>query len=71
VRLLGVGATRIVAADAAQLSLFEPAPERRKSAAINAALDLVRERFGAQALVRGPDASAPRAGLSLAQKRGE
>jgi DNA polymerase-4 len=71
VRLLGVGATRIVGADDAQLSLFEPAPERRKSDAINRALDLVRDRFGAGALVRGPDASAPRAGLTLSHKRGE
>ena len=38
---------------------------------LNRALDAIGERFGADALVRGPDAAAPRAGLSLQRKRGE
>ncbi len=71
VRLLGVGVTQIVAAEDAQLPLFAPPAERSRSRAINRALDEIRERFGPDVLVRGPDAVAPRAGLSLQRKRGE
>jgi DNA polymerase-4 len=71
-RLVGVGATGLVAAGAAeQLPLFgEPAAAARR-ARLNRALDRIRDRFGAGALVRGGLGEVPRAGLSQLRKRGE
>ncbi len=76
VRLLGVGASGLVPADAgegpgAQLGLFAPAPEQQRAARLNQALDAIVSRFGARAVVRGGQEEAVRAGLSLQAKRGE
>jgi DNA polymerase-4 len=69
VRLLGVSVSRLEPADSAQLELLpEPGDERR--ARLNRTLDAIRDRFGADALVRGA-APEDRAGLSLQIKRGE
>jgi DNA polymerase-4 len=70
VRLLGVGATNLVAAEAGQLPLFE-APAAARSKSLNRALDELSERFGSRAVVRGAAATPGRAGLSLQRKRGE
>jgi DNA polymerase-4 len=69
IRLVGVAATRLAPARDDQLELFgggDPARRQR----LNQALDAIRERFGATALVRGAPAEE-RAGLSLARKRGD
>jgi DNA polymerase-4 len=68
IRLIGVAATRLAPARDDQLELFRGGdPARRQR--LNQALDAIRERFGATALVRGAPAEE-RAGLSLARKRG-
>jgi DNA polymerase IV len=69
VRLVGVGATNLVAAEAGQLALFEPAPAARR-ARLNRALDTLADRFGSRAVLRGAVATPERAGLSLQRKRG-
>jgi DNA polymerase-4 len=68
VRLLGVGVTNLVPADAAQLPLFDEGRARRER--LNHALDEIAERFGGDALARGEPGSARRAGLSDRIKRG-
>jgi DNA polymerase-4 len=71
VRLLGVGATGLVAAEADQLALFA-APEReRRRSRLNRAVDEIQDRFGGGAIARGGVEEAERAGLSLQWKRGE
>jgi len=71
VRLIGVGVTGLVEADAGQLGLFGPTPEQERRAKLNAALDTVVDRFGRRAIGRASQGDARRAGLSLQQKRGE
>ncbi|RIL00315.1 MAG: DNA polymerase IV [Proteobacteria bacterium] len=71
VRLIGVGATNLVALAAAQLGLFEADGERRRSARLNRALDEIAERFGSRAIVRAGQEAASRAALSHQRKRGE
>jgi len=71
IRLVGVGATNLVPIAAAQLALFEPSGERKKSVRLNRALDEITERFGARAVVRAGQEAASRAALSLQRKRGE
>jgi len=71
VRLLGVGATGLVASEADQLALFA-APEReRRRSRLNRAVDEIQDRFGGGAIARGGVEEAERAGLSLQWKRGE
>jgi DNA polymerase-4 len=71
VRLLGVGATGLVPAADAQLSLFGPPDTLVRRDRLNRALDALRERFGPGAVVRGTLRDVDRAGLSLQRKRGE
>jgi DNA polymerase-4 len=71
VRLLGVGATNLVRADAGQLGLFEPPLETRRRSRLNRALDELADRFGPRAVVRAEEGDAERAALSLQIKRGE
>ena len=71
VRLLGVGATNLVASAEPQLALFEAPDTRQRRKRLNRALDDLRERFGAGAVVRGAAREVDRAGLSLQRKRGE
>jgi DNA polymerase-4 len=71
IRLVGVGATNLVPIEAAQLGLFEPSRERRRSVRLNRALDAIADRFGARAVVRAGQEEARRAALSLQRKRGE
>jgi DNA polymerase-4 len=71
VRLLGVGATNLVAADDEQLALFAPSPARGRAQRLNRALDEINERFGARAVVRAGQEQAARAALTLQRKRGE
>jgi hypothetical protein len=71
VRLLGVGATNLVADGAGQLSLFGVSPAVKRRRRLNRALDEIAERFGPEAVVRGARGAAERAGLSLQIKRGE
>jgi DNA polymerase-4 len=76
VRLLGVGASGLVPADAGseagtQLGLFAPSAEQQRAVRLNRALDAIVSRFGARAVVRGGQEEAVRAGLSLQHKRGE
>ena len=68
VRLLGVGVTNLVSADAAQLPLFDEGRERRER--LNQALDEIADRFGGEAVSRGEPGSARRAALSGQIKRG-
>jgi DNA polymerase-4 len=70
VRLLGVGATNLVAAGAGQLDLFVVGEGRARRARLNRALDEIQERFGARSIVRGALGEAERAGLSQQIKRG-
>jgi DNA polymerase-4 len=74
-RLLGVGATNLVAGregDAAgQLGLFAPSPERARAGRLNRALDELNSRFGARAVVRAGQEQAARAALTHQHKRGE
>ncbi len=70
VRLLGIGATNLVARDPGQLELFS-SPLREQRGRLNRALDEIAERFGSEAVVRGDRRAAERAGLSLQIKRGE
>lgn len=82
VRLIGVGVSGLDEAAAHQLALFAgPAvatgsaigssDERVEREAINRAIDAINDRFGPDAVVRGSQAPAERAGLSLQIKRGE
>jgi DNA polymerase-4 len=71
VRLVGVGATRLVAAQEGQLGLFEPSPARGRVERLNRALDEIADRFGSRAVVRAAQEQATRAGLTLQRKRGE
>ncbi len=71
VRLLGVGATQLVAEGSGQLPLFEAAPDVERRRRLNRALDEIAARFGSEAVVRGTRGAAERAGLSLQIKRGE
>ena len=71
IRLVGVGATNLVARDASQLGLFEASEERRRSVRLNRALDEIVERFGDRAVVRAGQEAATRAALSHQRKRGE
>ncbi len=71
VRLLGVGATNLAPADAAQLPLFGSARPGARRARLNRALDEIARRFGRGALVRGIEEPLERAGLTLQIKRGE
>ena len=71
VRLLGVGVTGLTRSEESQsqLALFAtPGGERRQ---LNKALDEIRDRFGSEAVRRGSQSDAARAGLSLQIKRGE
>ena len=68
-RLVGVGATNLVASEGGQLALFEPAPAARR-VRLNRALDALADRFGARAVLRGGVAAPERAGLSLQRKIG-
>jgi DNA polymerase-4 len=70
VRLLGVSVSRLEPAESAQLDLLPADPSEPRRDNLNAALDRIRERFGAKALVRG-SAEVERAGLSMQIKRGE
>lgn len=71
VRLLGVGATNLVAADDEQLALFAPSAARGRARRLNRALDEITERFGERAVVRAGQEQGERAGLTLQRKRGE
>jgi hypothetical protein len=71
VRLLGVGVTNIVRQSQGQLSLFEPAERNAQRGRLNQAIDEIAQRFGSEALTRGSQEGARRAGLSLQIKRGE
>jgi DNA polymerase-4 len=71
IRLVGVGATNLVSRADAQLGLFEPSEQRRRSARLNRALDAITDRFGARAVVRAGQEQATRAALSHQRKRGE
>jgi DNA polymerase-4 len=70
VRLVGVAGERLAPTATGQLGLLPGEPAEARRQALNRALDGIRERFGAGALVRGPLAPQ-RAGLSLGVKRGE
>lgn len=70
VRLLGVGATGLVARDE-QLGLFPAAPARERARRLNRALDEITRRFGARAVVLAGQEQPARSGLSLQHKRGE
>jgi DNA polymerase-4 len=70
VRLLGVAVSRLVPAGAEQLSLLDGDDESARRRRLNAALDQIRDRFGADALRLGPEPE-DRAGLSMQIKRGE
>ncbi len=69
IRLIGVAATRLAPARDDQLELFGGGDPARRGR-LNEALDAIRERFGAAALVRGAG-EEERAGLSLVRKRGD
>jgi DNA polymerase-4 len=71
VRLIGVGATNLVAAEGGQLGLFEPSPARGRARRLNRALDEIADRFGARAVVRAAQEHAARAALTLQRKRGD
>jgi len=72
VRLVGVGATNLVARDAQQLGLFESAdPARAKRRRLLGAVDAIADRFGEHAVFRAGEGAVSRAGLSLQRKRGE
>ena len=71
VRLLGVGATGLVAAQADQLALFAPPRSEQRRSRLNRAVDEIKDRFGGGAIGRGGAGEPERAGLSLQQKRGE
>lgn len=70
VRLVGVSVSRLEPAESRQLDLLPADPAAPRRDRLNAALDKIRERFGARALVRG-SAEVERAGLSMQIKRGE
>ncbi|HEY8494193.1 MAG TPA: DNA polymerase IV [Myxococcota bacterium] len=71
VRLIGVGATNLVAPGAEQLALFGASPARARAERLNRALDAIRDRFGARAVVRAAQEQGGRAALTLQRKRGE
>jgi len=70
VRLVGVGVTNLLPGDGRQLGLFGAPAARARRARLNRALDVLAERFGAEAVRRGSQADVSRAGLSLRIKRG-
>jgi DNA polymerase-4 len=70
IRLLGVGATNLVAAEPPQLVLFGASDTEARRDRLNHALDALRERYGPQAVLRGGEEEVERAGLSLQIKRG-
>jgi DNA polymerase-4 len=71
VRLLGVGATNLVARAGEQLPLFTAREGAERRSRLNEALDELARRFGAEAVVRGGPADTERAGLSQQIKRGD
>jgi DNA polymerase-4 len=71
VRLLGVGVTNLDARSREQLPLFEASEQQRRRRQLNRALDEIADRFGGDAVVRGDQRDAERAGLSMQIKRGE
>jgi DNA polymerase-4 len=71
VRLVGVGATKLVPADPEQLALFAEGAERKRRASLNRALDALTERYGSPVVRRAGQSDVTRAGLSLQHKRGE
>ena len=71
VRLVGVCVLGLEPAQAGQLGLFVPAPERARRERLNRALDELASRFGPDAVRPVGTADVTRAGLSLARKRGE
>jgi DNA polymerase-4 len=71
VRLLGVAVANLVAREQGQLPLCGVAEHEARRARLNRALDELRERFGAGAVVRGSVGEAERAGSSFQVKRGE
>ena len=71
VRLLGVGATNLVARAGEQLPLFAAREGAQRRSRLNKALDELARRFGSEAVVRGGPADTERAGLSQQIKRGD
>jgi hypothetical protein len=70
VRLLGVGATGLVHADAGQLALFEAPEGSRRRSRLNRALDELAHRFGPDTVMRADERRPVRAGLTTQVKRG-
>ncbi len=70
IRLLGVGVTNLEPREREQLTLFEASHDRRRRE-LNRALDQIADRFGNDAVRRGHQQDAERAGLSMQIKRGE
>jgi len=70
VRLVGVSVSGLEPAQASQLGLFAPAPERARRERLNRALDELTERFGPDAVRPVGTGDVSRAGLSLVRKRG-
>ena len=80
VRLVGVGVSGLEDEGVEQLALFDEAPgtgdgdgalSRIDRQAINQAVDVLNDRFGPGAVVRGAQKPAERAGLSMQIKRGD
>ena len=71
VRLLGVGATKLVRKPEPQLSLFGAREGVARRGRLNRALDELSHRFGAGTVVRGGPDETERAGLSHQIKRGD
>ncbi len=71
IRLLGVGVTNVVPAEAPQLDLFGRPPEVVEKDRLNRAMDEIADRFGSEALVRGGRGGAERSGLTTNLKSGE
>ena len=80
VRLVGVGVSGLEDEGVEQLALFDEAPaagdgdgspSRTDRQAINQAVDVLNDRFGPGAVVRGAQKPAERAGLSMQIKRGD
>jgi DNA polymerase-4 len=71
VRLVGVGATNLVAANPDQLALFDAGAGRERRRRLNRALDTLAERYGARVVRRAGQADVERAAPSLQIKRGD
>jgi len=71
IRLIGVGATNLVQAEAEQFDFFGASNERGDRKRLNRALDEIHDRYGGDAVKRGGISEAERAGLSTQIKRGE